>query len=521
VQENIFGGSFGFDSIGAPHKQCVTENGAKLTINSEYMQYAFDESENASELEWVDFRCTVKAMPSNQTVTTDACSYSIGHNIGLASLGSEKHQKVCLDTNCSYTASPENHNFRIVASKDASGHVLMCPCGEKLEKAAHTYGEFTITQKATNTQNGLKARTCSVCKYEDTQEIPMASSIKLSATKFVCDGKEQKPTVTVKDSDGKQLTENTDYTLTYSSDGSTVGKHSVTVTFIGDYAGSKACDYTVLPGVTTKIATASKSTSIKLAWKAVPGATGYRVYRYDTAAKKYVTLKNTKATSYTVSGLESGTSYKFAVRAYAAAGGKTYWADSYKTVTTTTCPGMTTKIATSSSETSVKIAWKAVAGATGYRIYLYNTSTKKYETLTNTKATSYTATKLKSATEYKFAVRAYANISGKTYWADSYKTVAATTKPGTPTLTATAGAKKATLKWNAQTGADGYVLYMATSKNGKYTKIATLKGNTKVSYTKTGLTAGKTYYFKVAAYKTYAGSNVYGAYSAVKYAKVK
>ena len=62
---------------------------------------------------------------------------------------------------------------------------------------------------------------------------------------------------------------------------------------------------------------------------------------------------------------------------------------------------------------------------------------------------------------------------------------------------------------------------MATSKNGKYSKIATLKGNSKVSFTKTGLSKGKTCYFKVKAYKTLDGKTVYGDYSAVKSAKIK
>ncbi|MCI6770938.1 MAG: fibronectin type III domain-containing protein [Oscillospiraceae bacterium] len=88
-------------------------------------------------------------------------------------------------------------------------------------------------------------------------------------------------------------------------------------------------------------------------------------------------------------------------------------------------------------------------------------------------------------------------------------------------MSAAAGTKKAILKWNKQTGATGYVVYMATSKTGKYSKIATLKGNSAVSYTKTGLTKGRTYYFKVAAYKTVGSSNLYGSFSAVKAVKVK
>ena len=84
-----------------------------------------------------------------------------------------------------------------------------------------------------------------------------------------------------------------------------------------------------------------------------------------------------------------------------------------------------------------------------------------------------------------------------------------------------AGTKKASLSWNKQTGASGYVVYMATSKNGTYKKIATVKGSAKVSYTKTGLTKGKTYYFKIAAYTSVDGKTISGGYSAVKSVKIK
>lgn len=59
------------------------------------------------------------------------------------------------------------------------------------------------------------------------------------------------------------------------------------------------------------------------------------------------------------------------------------------------------------------------------------------------------------------------------------------------------------------------------SGNGSYKKIATLKGASKVSYTKSKLTTGKTYSFKVRAFTTVNGKNVYGDYSAVKSVKIK
>lgn len=119
----------------------------------------------------------------------------------------------------------------------------------------------------------------------------------------------------------------------------------------------------------------------------------------------------------------------------------------------------------------------------------------------------------KTPGKYTVTITFKGNYSGK-------KTLTFTIAPKTPTLKVKAGAKKAALSWNKQVGASGYTVYMATSKNGKYKKLTTLKGN-KLSYTKTGLTKGKTYYFKVAAYTTSGKTQITGAYSPVKSVKVK
>ncbi|MFT3952204.1 MAG: leucine-rich repeat domain-containing protein [Oscillospiraceae bacterium] len=82
----------------------------------------------------------------------------------------------------------------------------------------------------------------------------------------------------------------------------------------------------------------------------------------------------------------------------------------------------------------------------------------------------------------------------------------------------TAGAKKATVKFTKVSGVSGYVIYRATAKTGTYTKIKT---TTATSYTNTGLTKGKTYYYKVRSYKTVGGVQYYSSYSSVKSAKAK
>ncbi len=85
------------------------------------------------------------------------------------------------------------------------------------------------------------------------------------------------------------------------------------------------------------------------------------------------------------------------------------------------------------------------------------------------------------------------------------------------------GKTKTTAKitWKKQGYVTGYRVYMKTSKNGKWKRVAEIKGSSNTSYTKKSLKKGKTYYFRVRAYKTVEGKNYYGAYSASDAAKTK
>ena len=85
---------------------------------------------------------------------------------------------------------------------------------------------------------------------------------------------------------------------------------------------------------------------------------------------------------------------------------------------------------------------------------------------------------------------------------------------------------KLRLSWEPLSGVDGYQIYRATSKSGKYAKIATVKGASIATYTDTGRTCGTRYYYKLRAYKKIGGKTVYSKYSAIlsayaKPAKVK
>ena len=72
-----------------------------------------------------------------------------------------------------------------------------------------------------------------------------------------------------------------------------------------------------------------------------------------------------------------------------------------------------------------------------------------------------------------------------------------------------------TVTWNAVPNAGGYEVYQATQKNGTYSRIYTASSGGTVSYTKTKLTYGKTYYYKVRAFVKAGAVNLYGDESAV------
>lgn len=80
---------------------------------------------------------------------------------------------------------------------------------------------------------------------------------------------------------------------------------------------------------------------------------------------------------------------------------------------------------------------------------------------------------------------------------------------------------KLLLKWKKVKNADGYVVYRADKKKGKYKKVKVLNGAKKISFTNKKLKKKKTYYYKVCAYHKVGKKKVYGSCSAVKSRKVK
>ena len=157
--------------------------------------------------------------------------------------------------------------------------------------------------------------------------------------------------------------------------------------------------------VTLDIEKVSTST-FKLSWNKIDGATRYIVYRKrnDDKMKKVLTLGADKL-EYTTAEMPNG-EYEFQVRAgrYDSKDRVMTGASNKETVTVEkVAPAVTLKTGTK----SVTVSWKAMEGVTHYQVYRATSKDGKYTKLTTTKELSYKAKSLSSGKKYFFKVRGY------------------------------------------------------------------------------------------------------------------
>ena len=185
----------------------------------------------------------------------------------------------------------------------------------------------------------------------------------------------------------------------------------------------------IVPGKVEKVKISStKDTSLKISWNSVKDAKGYKVYVYDYSKKQYKYYGKTTSTNFNIKGLKSATQYKVRVRAYRDFFGTEYYGKYSDAIKTVTAPKQVNKIKVKSkSKNSVKLNWNKVSGATGYKVYIYNAKTKKYEYYGKTKSKSITIKKLSKNKSYKIKVRAYKTFQGKQYFGENSNVLKVTT----------------------------------------------------------------------------------------------
>lgn len=277
-----------------------------------------------------------------------------------------------------------------------------------------------------------------------------------------------------------------------------------------------------LPAPVSSLKAASAGVGkIKLTWKAQSGIDGYHVYRSTSSTGTYKLIKTVSgsASSYTNTTVTTGKKYYYKMFPYMIYKGITLEADTSPGVSATAVPANVTGLTATQKTTSIKLSWKKVTGATGYKIYTYNSTTKKFVLKSKTTKTEYNISNLKTGTKYTFYVKAYKTVNDKDVLSGSYTKIQTATKTSTPVISAlTTKSGTATLTWKKVTGATGYEVYRASTKSGTYKKMGS---TTKLTYTNKSPKKGNTYYYKIRTYKTVNDKKIYSSYSAIKSIKIK
>ncbi len=282
---------------------------------------------------------------------------------------------------------------------------------EVLKKTGHS--ESVTVTRATFDSKGEIVVKCNTCKKTVSEKtVYRIKSVTLSKKVFDYNKKVKTPAVTVKNSKGEVLKNGTDYVLSYSEGRKAIGKYTVKVSFIGAYSGAKTLSFSVIPAKTAELTAARGETTVTLKWKKVLGATSYKVYVYNEKTKKFKTLKEVTGTSYKISSLKAGTTYKFAVKAFSKTKNGTFAGNGYLAIDVTTLlKAPTMKV--SLNKTAATISWNEVEGAEGYGVFIKEGKKGKYKRAASTSKLSFKKTKLKKGKTYYIKVRAFKKINGK------------------------------------------------------------------------------------------------------------
>ncbi len=280
-------------------------------------------------------------------------------------------------------------------------------------------------------------------------------------------------------------------------------------------------------GISEKTLKSSKVTSVsvvtcrsvKINWTKVSGADGYYVYQqYKGKWKKIATVKGKTTYTYGITSPNKVHKYwgkKFAYKVVPYAG-KATGSYSNRVLITMKPPAAALTKASSVSYNTNRVYWKKTT-ASGYKIYRRTKAGTRWEYLKSVSGgtTSYNDTKAVLGKSYIYTVKPYWK-RGNQIQNGSYKAagVRATTTMGTTSLKSVSPTGLyLKVKWSKVSGAQGYRVYRKVNGAKSWTKIATLKGNSVVSYTDKSVKKNNKYTYTVRAYRKSGGKYYWGGYN--------
>ena len=253
--------------------------------------------------------------------------------------------------------------------------------------------------------------------------------------------------------------------------------------------------------------------SLTLAWDKNANAKGYIIEQYKGGKWTQVAkTSNNAAVTYTVNRLAADTTYTFRIKAYAISGESEIYSDYVRIAGKTRIANVALFKGSAVSASAVKLDWSKNDKATGYVIEQYKGG--KWTTIATTKnntTLTFTVKGLAEGTAYSFRIKSFRKTGSTTDFSEYTAIKAATLLDSVSDFKVTSVTGSwITLEWAKNDKATGYAIEQY--KGGKWTVIATTKNNTTLKFTVKGLKNDTTYSFRIRAYKTAGGSNVYSDY---------
>ncbi len=268
--------------------------------------------------------------------------------------------------------------------------------------------------------------------------------------------------------------------------------------------------------------------SAMLTWERATAAQGYNIYRSVYEGYGYSLIKELAggdSLSYKDSGLELGKTYYYKIAAYKGEGENLIegqQTEPVELISREVLLGAPANVSAAGAST-VKLSWNAVKYADGYEVYRADTETGQYsliKTTTENGAVSYEDTAVIAGQTYYYKVNAYVKQGADILRGVQSNPVSVTVGGSVVDVPANFAAKsnaynQIKLSWSAVTGANGYYVQVADSATGNFTLLNEIGAGGSVSLLHADVVTGKTYYYKIQAYKTVNGQKLAGKFSSV------
>ena len=256
------------------------------------------------------------------------------------------------------------------------------------------------------------------------------------------------------------------------------------------------------------------SNGIKLVWNNVSGADKYEIYRGYSDTGYFDKIETVKTNSHIDTTANYITRFFYKIKAVKE-NGETSDFSTVVFMPYVSAPNPSIK----SYNDKAVLKWEQNKYVDGYVIYRSTSKEGTYEdiaTINKNSITSYTDKDIKAKKVYYYKMTAFKKYDNKEYYSADSKIVEKTKYAQVVIKDSYSNdnKKSITLKWKKVSGVSGYQIYRATSKNGTYKKIKTIKKKSTTSYTdKKDIKLGKLYYYKIRAYKNKSNKKEYGQYS--------